>query len=68
MLRFFSNKIACIYPNVSDSTPEKPHQIMTVFYEMIWFIINIIRNKKLGQIVKELFITGRLNIIGLSNL
>ena len=40
---------------------------MTVFYEIIWFI-NIIRNKKLGQIVKELFITGRLNIIGLSNL
>lgn len=39
---------------------------MTVFDDMIWFI-NIISKKKPGQIVKELFIIGRLNI-GLSNL
>ena len=56
----YSNDMHDLYKNIDDYNPDKDNKILTVFDEII---ADMIHNKKLNLIVKELFIRGRkLNI------
>ena len=49
-----------VYKNIEEHNPDRKHKVLVVFDDMI---ANIISNKKLNQIVAELFVRGRkLNI------
>ena len=56
----YSNDMQDVYKNINDYNPNKENKILIVFDDMIDDMIN---NKKLNQIVTELFIRGRkLNV------
>ena len=46
----------CIYKNIEEYNPNKKHQVLIVFDDMIF---DMLSNKKLNPIVTELFIRGR---------
>ena len=52
----YSNDMVDIYKNIEEDNPNKKRKILVVFYDMI---ADMLSNKKLYQIVTELFITGR---------
>ena len=56
----YSNDMHDVYKNIDDYNPDKENKILIVFDDMI---ADMIKNKELNSIVKELFIRGRkLNI------
>ena len=56
----YSNDMLNAYKNIENYSPDKKRKVLIVFDDMIADMIN---NKKLNPIVKELFIRGRkLNI------
>ena len=56
----YSNDMHDVYKNVNYYNPDKENKILIVFDDMIADMIN---NKKMSSVVKELFIRGRkLNI------
>ena len=56
----YSNDMQDVYKNIEDYNLGKKHKVLIIFDDMIADMIN---NKKLNQIVTELFISGRkLNI------
>ena len=56
----YSNDMRNVYRNINHYNPDKENKILIVFGDMI---ADMIQNKKLNSIVRELFIRGRkLNI------
>ena len=58
----YSNDMDDIYKNIEEYNPNKEHEILIVFADMIADMLN---NKKIKPVVSELLITGRKQKISL---
>ena len=58
----YSNDMQGVYKNIEDYNPNKKHKILTIFDNMIAYMIN---NKKFNPVVNELFIRGRKSNISI---